>query len=235
MREQLIQAEKLSALGRMVGSVAHELNNPLQTITNCLYLTNEELAADSPIHIYLEMAQAETQRIVNLVAQLRELYRMRPSGESETLPVAELLHDVQALMAASLEGAHVQWQQPDTLPDCQIKAMPDRLKQVFINLATNAIQAMQPAGGVLWVDLAPSGDGRQIGVSFHDTGPGILPEHIGRLFEPFFTTKQQGMGLGLSICHEIVQQHGGQITVTSQPGQGAQFIVWLPLAAADEA
>ncbi len=235
VRQQLIQAEKLSALGRMVGSVAHELNNPLQTITNCLYLTGQDLAPDSPIHDYLEMAQAETLRLVNLVAQLRELYRTRPTSAPQACRLGALLRQVQALLALQLQSANVRWQEPAALPDYAVEATPDRLKQVFINLATNAVEAMRPAGGELRVDWARSADGKQVGVSFEDTGPGIEPEHLSRLFEPFFTTKDHGLGLGLSICHEIVQQHDGQITVVSRPGQGAQFTVWLPLATHDGA
>ena len=235
VRLQLIRAEKLSALGRMVSSVAHELNNPLQTITNCLYLTGQALAPNSPVHDYLEMAQAETRRLVNLVAQLRELYRMRPTSAPQRFRLGALLHQVQALLALPLQSANVRWQAPTALPDYAVEGSPDRLKQVFINLATNAIEAMRPAGGELRVGWAPSADGKQVGVSFQDTGPGIEPENLSRLFEPFFTTKDHGLGLGLSICHEIVQQHHGQIIVVSPPGQGAQFIVWLPLAAPDGA
>jgi C4-dicarboxylate-specific signal transduction histidine kinase len=233
MREQLIQAEKLSALGRMVGSVAHELNNPLQTITNCLYLTHQELTPDSPIHDFLEMAQSETQRLVDLVAQLRELYRMRPAVAPVGRRLDRLLDEVRALMTSQLESANVQWLQPEDVPGCMVNVIQDRLKQVFINLATNAIEAMQPDGGQLQVSVTLAADGQQIAVSFKDSGPGIAPEYVSRLWEPFFTTKAHGLGLGLSICYEIVQQHGGQITVESQPGQGAMFTVWLPLAAQD--
>ncbi len=229
MHEQLVQAEKLGALGRMVGSVAHELNNPLQTITNCFFLANQDLAPDSPIHAYLEMAQAETERLVNLVAQLRELYRMRPTGAPEPRRVDQLLQEVRSLLTPQLEHAHVQWQQPSELPEYAVPVIQDRLKQVLINLATNAIEAMQPqGGGKLTIAVKPSADGRQVGVSIRDTGPGIPPEHLSRVFEPFFTTKDHGLGLGLSICYEIMQQHGGQITAESHRGQGAVFTVWLP-------
>jgi PAS domain S-box-containing protein len=229
IRQQLIQAEKLGALGRMVSSVAHEINNPLQTITNCLYLTHEELSPESPIHTYLEMANSETQRLVRLVAQLRELYRPH-TVSPETADLVQLLQNVQTLMARQLRSGQVQWLQPANLPGYSVTIVSDRLTQVFINVVTNAIEAMQPAGGQLLVDVAPSADGRQVGVSFKDTGPGIGPEHLSRLFEPFFSTKSQGLGLGLAICYEIAQQHGGQITAESQPGQGAVFTIWLPLA-----
>jgi PAS domain S-box-containing protein len=233
VREQLIQAEKLGALGRMVGSVAHELNNPLQTITNCLYLTDQELTPDSPMRDYLEMAEAETQRLVNLVAQLRELYRMRPAGAPEARRLDGLLRDVWALTRPQFQRAKVEWEPPAELPGCVVNVIQDRLKQVFINLATNALEAMQPGGGRLQVSVMPSTDGQRVAVRFQDTGPGVPPEALNRLFEPFFTTKPQGLGLGLAICYEITQQHGGQLTVDSPSGQGAVFTVWLPLIAID--
>ncbi len=229
MHQKLAQAEKLSALGRMVSSVAHELNNPLQTIRNCLYLTKNDLPADSPIHEYLEMANSETGRLVKLVAQLRQLYRP-PMAPTETHDLAHLLQDVQTLLLPQLLGGQVQWQQPPGRSRYPVAIIPDRVKQVLINIVTNAVEAMQPAGGQLTVDLVPSADGSQVGARFKDTGPGIAAENLGRLFEPFFTTKSQGLGLGLAICYEIAQQHGGQITAESQPGQGAVFTFWLPLA-----
>jgi signal transduction histidine kinase len=213
----------------MVSSVAHEINNPLQTITNCLYLTRKGLSDDSPIHTYLEMASAETQRLVNLVAQLRELYRSR-TVSPEVHDLTYLLQSVQSLLAPQLLSGRVQWLQPAGLPGYSVSIISDRLKQVFINVVMNAIEAMQPAGGQLLVDVLLAADGQQVGVSFKDTGPGIPAALLSRLFEPFFTTKAQGLGLGLAICYEIAQQHSGQITAESQPGQGAVFTVWLPLA-----
>ena len=174
MHQQLVQAEKLGALGRMVSSVAHELNNPLQTIRNCLYLTGADLPPDSPIHQYLAMASSETQRLVNLVAQLRELYRLRTVAP-ETHDLVPLLDNVRALMTAQLESGRVQWQQPAELPPYPVRMVADRLKQVFINVATNAIEAMQPAGGQLEVNATLSADGTQVGVGFKDCGPGIPP------------------------------------------------------------
>ena len=232
-RQQLIQAEKLGALGRMVSSVAHELNNPLQTITNCFFLMRQQLAPDSDVQEYVAMAQAETKRLVKLVAQLRELYRPQPTSPWVACRLATLVGEVHALVAPPLRDAHVRWLQPDGSPDCLVQAVPDRLKQVFINLTMNALEAMQPSSGELRIAWTLSDDGRQVGVSFQDTGPGIEPEHLSRLFEPFYTTKVQGVGLGLAICHEIVREHGGRITVSSEPGQGARFTVWLPLAPQD--
>ena len=105
-----------------------------------------------------------------------------------------------------------------------------QIKQVFINIVMNAIEAMQPDGGSVTVQTLLSKDGSQAGVRFGDTGPGISPEILQNLFEPFFTTKTSGLGLGLSICYELVQKHNGKITVESKPNEGSVFTVWLPLA-----
>ena len=154
---------------------------------------------------------------------------MRPAIAPETRRVDRLLQDVRLLMAPQLQAANVHWQQAADLPACRVQVVQDRLKQVFINLVTNAIEAMRPVGGRLQIDVTLTPDSQQVAVKFTDSGPGILPENLSRLFEPFFTTKEHGLGLGLAICYEIVQQHGGQMTVESELGQGAVFTVWLPL------
>ena len=231
IRVQLMQADKLAGMGRLIASVAHELNNPLQTIENCLYLTEQKVTPDSPIHQYVEMAASETTRLSNLVAQLRELYRPRSGGNRQPVNLLRLIDEVQALVALQVAERHVVWQYaPGGAEAVVVSGVGDQLKQVFINLAQNAVEAMQPAGGALAVAVALSADERQVGVAFRDTGPGIAPENIQRLFEPFFTTKSTGLGLGLAISHDIVQQHGGRLTVESQVGHGATFTVWLPLS-----
>jgi len=113
--------------------------------------------------------------------------------------------------------------------DPVILAIPDQLKQVFINICVNAIEAIGACGGSLELRLETNHEANQIGVCFKDNGAGIEAEDIPKLFEPFFTTKSNGTGLGLPICLEIVQRHGGQITVESMIGSGTTFVVWLPL------
>lgn len=229
IRTQLIHAEKFAAMGRMVASVAHELNNPLQTIKNCLFLTQQETPPDSPFQDYLNMAYSETQRLTNLVTQLRELYRPQSATIMQPLSLAEVLKEVRRLLAPQLQQQNVVWQQSNESQFDYILGALDQLKQVFINICSNAIEAMQPAGGRLFVTLINALDPPQVGVVFEDTGPGISPENMTKLFEPFFTTKNHGLGLGLSISYEIVERHGGRIKVTSRPGHGASFVVWLPL------
>jgi signal transduction histidine kinase len=128
-----------------------------------------------------------------------------------------------------LDENRVWWQYLSPSSPLVVNGIPDQLKQVFLNLSLNASDAMQTEGGPLTVNASITADGRQVSVAFRDTGPGIDPRDLPNLFEPFFTTKESGMGLGLAICYDIVQKHGGRIEVESQRGQGATFTVWLPL------
>jgi PAS domain S-box-containing protein len=230
MRAQLILAEKHSALSRMVASVAHELNNPIQTVQNCLFLIQSELPKTVELQEYLEMAVSETKRVSNLVTQLRESYRPNLAGEKQIIELNQLLNQVEALLAAHLAHEKVSWRQVPKRGSVLVEAFPDQLKQVFINISLNAIEAMQPGGGVLDVSLDVNRSQKIVLVNFRDSGPGIPPETLKKIFEPFFTTKPTGTGLGLSICYEIVSSHGGDIQVESEPGEGSCFKVKLPLA-----
>jgi two-component system, cell cycle sensor histidine kinase and response regulator CckA len=227
---QQVQAEKLAEMGRVMASVAHELNNPIQTIKNCIYLTNLELTPDSPIHRYLEIATAEGKRLTELVEQLREVSRPRSAGQKQLFNLLPLIETMPTLFASQLAAGGVAWQCTPAVAEAIVSGVRDQLKQVFINISQNALDAMQPIGGTLTIEVVLSANKRQVGIVFHDTGPGIPPEHLDRLFEPFFTTKATGLGLGLAICHDIIQWHGGQLLVESQSGEGAKFTVWLPLS-----
>jgi signal transduction histidine kinase len=114
-----------------------------------------------------------------------------------------------------------------------VLADANQLKQVLLNICLNAIEAMQPDGGDLTVDMYMDSESDEIALSIQDDGPGIPSDELTHLFEPFFTTKETGTGLGLAICYDIVQSHGGRIDVKSKLNQGAKFIVWLPLAASE--
>jgi two-component system NtrC family sensor kinase len=123
----------------------------------------------------------------------------------------------------------VAWQPGRDLPP--VLAAPGQLQQVFLNLVLNALEAMS-RGGWLYIRTEASGDPAGVRVRFVDTGPGIPEEALSHIFEPFYTTREDGLGLGLYICHSIVAEHGGCIEVESRPGQGAAFSIWLPGAEA---
>jgi PAS domain S-box-containing protein len=229
LRNHLIQAEKYAALARLVGSVAHEINNPLQTVTNCLYLIRQGTASPAEMLDIIAMAESETKRIRSLVLQLRETYR--PSNLNPIdFNLIELLNRISSLLAPQMRENHIQWQMHPQQDSITLHGMKDLIQQVCLNICLNAIDAMAPLGGGLLdisVTIIPGGD--KVQISFKDTGPGVPKEIVSQIFEPFFTTKPNGTGLGLSICYEIVKSHGGEITVESQEGKGATFRVWLPI------
>ena len=227
---QLIHSEKHAVIGRMVGSVTHEINNPLQTVKNCLYLIKQEVPADSPLEEPLRMATSETQRLANLVAQLRQLYLPQQNLTVRPHELIDIIEEVHNLIIQHLENSHVIWHPMAGLQQCSVYCVRDQIIEVFLNICINAIEAMQTHGGTLSVDMVLPVDRDQVGVKIIDSGPGINPEIMEQLFEPFTTTKENGLGLGLSICYGIIQRHGGQMLVDSQPGEGTTFTIWLPLA-----
>jgi len=225
---QLIQVEKLAAMGRLAASIAHELNNPLQAIQNCLHLVLRRPLPEPKRRQYLEMAQEEVERLIGIVQGMLEFYR--PSkGQRAPVDTNTIVENVLALADKQLQHGQVtvhQYLTPDLPP---LEAVSDQLKQVFLNIVINAVEAM-PNGGDLSINTGLSPDGRWVMVSFKDTGVGLLPEERANIFEPFYTTKTQGTGLGLSVSYGIIERHGGSIEVQSEPGQGSCFTVKLPVS-----
>lgn len=231
VHDQLVQAEKLAALGRMLASITHEINNPLQTIKNSLYLLQADADPNGQDWQYLEIASGETTRISNLVAQLREIYRPTKFSPSASINLYTMIKEVQSLLRSQSEKGHVEWLLQESASErWNVHGDKDQIKQVFINICNNAIEAMQPAGGRLEVIFTQSAsEDPEIGVLIRDTGPGISGEYLDRMFEPFQTTKSKGVGLGLTISYEIIQRHKGQL-IARNYANGAEFAVWLPSA-----
>jgi signal transduction histidine kinase len=222
---QLIQAEKLAATGRLAASIAHEINNPLQAIHNCLHLVTHRRLDDDKEKYYLNMAQEEVQRLMAIVQRTLDFYRPSKGRESLT-EVNALVESVLALANKRLEHGKVRVHRryaPD-LPRVQVVA--DQLTQVFLNLVINAVEAMADGGDLTITTLQENG---RVCIRFDDTGPGINPDEAQKIFEPFYTTKRSGTGLGLAVSYGIIQRHAGEITVESTPGQGATFVVSLPV------
>ncbi|MEK7311597.1 MAG: GAF domain-containing protein, partial [Chloroflexota bacterium] len=229
-RAQLVQSEKLAAMGRLVASVAHELNNPLQAIQNALYLVRQEPALGLQSMDDLQVASTEADRMAELLSRLRETYRPATGEEFRLESLNTVVDDVQRLIATHLRHNSIEFRfDPD--PDMPlIPGIRDQLKQVMLNLSLNAVEAM-PNGGTLTVRTrhqpAIAGDG--VLLSIHDTGSGIPLDALNNIFDPFFTTKESGTGLGLTITYDIIQRHKGRIEVESEPGKGATFSIWLPV------
>jgi two-component system NtrC family sensor kinase len=226
-QEQLLQSEKLAALGRLAASLAHEINNPLQALSSGLRLLNRPTLDAEKRKQYVAVAGREVERLVGIAERTIGFYRPTADDAAAT-DVHVLLDEMLALAGKELEHGHVVVRREWADHLSTIHAIANQLKQVFLNLILNAAQAM-PDGGTLTISTGRAEDGSAICVRFADTGHGIAPEHRDRIFEPFYTTREQGTGLGLSISYNIVQQHGGRIEVESQPGQGTVFAVILPI------
>jgi two-component system NtrC family sensor kinase len=232
---QLVQAEKLTAMGRLTASIAHELNNPLQAVQNCLHLILTRRLDGEKQGRYLSLAQEEVDRLIDIVSRMLEFYRPS-SGQRMPTDVNALIENVLALTDKRLQGGHVtvHRQLVHDLPAIHVVA--DQIKQVILNMVINAIEAMPDGGELVITTRLEEGTAGQEGgwlrVSFADNGVGLSPDELQHIFEPFYTTKSRGTGLGLSVSYGIVDRHGGRIDVKSVPGKGTLFTVRLPLASA---
>ncbi|MEN8243258.1 MAG: ATP-binding protein, partial [Chloroflexota bacterium] len=227
-RTRLIRADKLAGMGRMVASVAHELNNPLQTIKNCLFLIEQSTIDEESAEV-LDLGMSEVERLTGIVNRLRDVYRPALTKEYQLTQISPLLKDLELMLETHLRRSKVELViEKSKFGDVYVNGFVDRLKQVLLNLSLNGIEAMQPDGGKLLIRLLK--EKTRIGIAFIDTGFGINPMDMDLIFDPFYTTKDTGMGLGLSICYDIVQDHSGSITVENNEEAGATFTVWLPLS-----
>ncbi len=227
---RLVQAAKLAAVGEMAAGIAHELNNPLTSVTGFAELVLNDLPPDSPLRADLDLVIREARRARDVVRRLLDFARQSESARASA-SLNKVVEDVVALTRHLLHtnGVELLLQLQEDLP--WVLMDENQMKQVLLNLVHNALQAM-PSGGRLEIRTAAFQKvGREgVIVSVRDTGVGIPPEIQPRIFEPFFTTKASrgGTGLGLSVTYGIVSAHGGEIELISQPGSGSTFTVWLP-------
>jgi signal transduction histidine kinase len=227
-QQQLVQSEKLAALGEMSAKVAHEVNNPLGIIKNYLLLTQKsmtETPGAAKTGQYIRIVGDEIDRIARIVKQLLEMHR--GGGVSfDRVDICASVDAVLALTERQLSTSHIEIARRFECCPARVLGSPESLKQVFLNIIINARDAMTK-GGQLTVTVARIDN--EISIRFCDTGPGIPPEIIPRIFEPFFSTKEpgQGTGLGLSVCWGIVKSHEGSITF-SNLDPGGCFEIRLP-------
>ena len=228
----LIQAEKLAISGKLAASFAHEINNPLQTVIGCLGLAEETLVEGGDVGRYLSLALEELRRAAGIVSQLRDLNRRSELRDRQPTDLNVLIERVLALSEKNCERhqIEVEWERKD-LPHLLLGA--DQVQQVFLNMVINAIDAM-PNGGKLRVRTEVTHDPEGVSVMFEDNGVGISPEEREHLFDPFYSTKSDGVGLGLYISGNIVDQHRGRIDIDSAKGEGTTFTIWLPRVRGEE-
>jgi signal transduction histidine kinase len=228
---RLVQAAKLAAVGEMAAGIAHELNNPLTSVTGFAELALEAIPHESETYQDLEMVMREARRARDVVRRLLDFARQSESARARS-SMNEIVQDIVALTRHLIHtnGVELELDLENNLPWALVDS--NQMKQVLLNLVHNALQAMPAGGNMKIMTRTATRNGRDwIMVSVKDTGIGIPPADQSRIFEPFYTTRGSsgGTGLGLSVTYGIVTDHGGQIEVESQPGLGAKFTVWIPL------
>src|SRR5213595_3952949 len=229
LQEQLIQSEKMSAIGQLIAGVAHDLNNPLASVVGFSDFL-AEAGVPASLEEPLQVIRQEAERAATIVKNLLSFARTQ-EGERGRQPIHQLLDSTLVLIRNQLMAHKVEatLDVEPGLPEVEVDA--NQIKQVFVNLINNACQAIasDAPSGRIWISAKRAQD--VIAVSVTDSGPGMPDDVALRVFEPFFTTKPegQGTGLGLSICQGILKEHGGRITLETRPGSGATFAVELPV------
>jgi PAS domain S-box-containing protein len=227
-QQQLLQSEKMAAVGQLISGVAHELNNPLTAILGYSQLLNSDDVSSTRSHEYLEKLHRQAQRTHHIVQSLLSFARQR-KPQRAPVDLHQILEDTLILREYDLRLKKIQVHR-DFDPHLPVTSADfNQLQQVFLNVLNNAIDAIEETGqsGEIWI-RTQAVDGRLL-VEFTDSGPGVQNPH--RIFDPFYTTKPvgKGTGLGLSICYGIVKEHGGDIEARNSPPRGATFAIALPL------
>jgi two-component system, NtrC family, sensor histidine kinase HydH len=223
--ESMRKAERLSAAGQLAASLAHEIRNPLASISGAAGILRRGTAAATDMHDCLSIIDKESQRLNKLLTGFLNFAKPRSPRVQCTDPNGILL-SVASLALHTADANHISLRY-ETLASCpEVECDPEQLQQVLLNLLINAIEA-SPAGATIWIRSAVQQN--KLAMEIEDQGNGISEEHLEHIFDPFFTTKPKGTGLGLAISSMIIAQHGGSLTFRSNPASGTTFRVELPL------
>jgi signal transduction histidine kinase len=234
LEQQVIQSERLVAMGQMIGGFAHELNNPLTSILGLSEML-QDVETSEQTRKHLVMMHTQARRAAEIVQNLMYFSRPPAPGKSR-VNIGELIQRTLHLHAYSLRKSNIT---VDFLPEASLPSVvgdPNQLMQVFLNLLLNAEQAMREVRDKGTIRIRTGSNEKSVWTSFQDDGPGIPAENLPNIFDPFYTTKRpgRGTGLGLSICKAVLREHGGNIEVTPASGGGAAFTVTLPFDSAVE-
>ncbi|MFO8112138.1 MAG: PAS domain S-box protein [Desulfosalsimonadaceae bacterium] len=226
-QQQLLQSEKLAAMGRLTSQLAHELNNPIYGIMNTLELLKTEIKPDNRRRKLLDMSLSETVRLADMLRKM--LSFSKPDQEEKNFAdINTIIEEMIILHEKMLQenSIRVAYELAEDLPHVYISK--NQMRQVILNMISNARDAM-PEGGTL--RFRTSRKNNQVAIEIMDTGMGIPEEHVNRIFDSFFTTKDsvKGVGLGLSVCYGFIRDHGGDIKVKSKPEEGTTFTITLPI------
>jgi two-component system sensor histidine kinase PilS (NtrC family) len=252
MEEQIRRQERLATVGSLAAGIAHEIRNPLASLSGSIQVLQSELTLKDDDKRLMDIVVRETDRLNGIITDFLEYARPKPA-QTERVDLRLLLDETIALLANSRpSGADIRIAATEVAARLELKGDARRLRQVFWNLLINSCQAM-PEGGAVRISAQrasraefevqnsgaqtpiretpnPGPDAGFLEISVADTGPGIPREHLDRIFDPFFTTKTGGTGLGLAIAYRIVEDHQGTISAVSEPGMGARFVIRLPLS-----
>jgi two-component system, NtrC family, sensor kinase len=235
----MLQAEKMAAAGRLTASIAHEINNPLQSVNNCLHLADRKELNPAERQKYLDMAQMELSRLMTTVQRMLEFYR--PGiRDRKSANLNELVDRVLMLLDPQLIKSNIKVNKKLSSNLPQVMIVANQIQQVLLNLIINAMEAM-PGGGELLIETDRANSGAYqspengavtegtggVYILIEDTGPGIADSERERIFEPFVSTKESGTGLGLAVSYGIVTAHGGTLNLVNGRGRGACFRITL--------
>jgi len=231
VQERLYQAERLSALGRLAGVVAHEVRNPLNAISMAVQRLGRQYAPSEgssreEFSRMIQVLRDEIQRINRIIEEFLGLTR-KGRLRIQEIPVREILDRLRTLVEPQATSGSVELRVEGDGEDLSVMVDRDRIMQALLNLLSNAMEAMPPEGGVVSLSYRPHGKDRAL-IQISDTGKGILPEEMDKIFDLGYTTKGKGLGLGLHVAREIVELHGGSVDVRSEKGKGTVFSVYLP-------
>ncbi len=225
--KRLLQAERLSLMGQMVASIAHEVKNPLGSIKGAVQILGDKTTPEKDRKEFTSIIEKEVDRLDNVVKDYLTFARPAPA-KSEKINLNEILQSVikQMKFQCNEHNVHLSFN-PETVP--LIKGDPDKLRELYLNIILNALQAM-PNGGKIDISCSQTiiESRPWIESRISDTGPGIAQENLSRIFEPFFSTKTQGTGLGLATAKAVVNDHNGKIKAESVIGKGTAFIISFP-------
>jgi len=231
LQERINRSERLAALGQVVAEISHEIKNPLMMIGGFARQLVKE-SRDEKSLTKLNIIVNEVQRLESLLKEMRDFYLPR-AMETKPFEINTLLNQVQDFIKEDCEKRSIRFEFKKDREEIFVEADRARLEQVLLNLAKNALEAMDQGGKISFISGLKQG---VVKINISDEGVGISEEEKGKIFSPFYTMKKQGTGLGLSICKRIIEDHpGSSLSFTSEKGRGTTFIIMMPVSRADKA